>query len=338
MENVQAYSGKNRRDTDMRYLITGGAGFIGSNLAEELVRRGCLVRVFDNFSTGRRENLADFLDKIEIIEGDLRNYHNVREAVEGVDFVLHQAALPSVPRSVSDPISSNDVNVTGTLNLLHAAKDAKIKRVVFASSSSVYGDSPTLPKREDMVPDPLSPYAVSKLAGEKYCQVFSRIYGLHTVALRYFNVFGPRQNPDSQYSAVIPKFIKAILHGQRPVIFGDGEQSRDFTYISNTVEANILAAEAECPPGMVMNCAVHQRTNLNELAAMINKILGKNIQPVYEKPRPGDVKHSFADIDLLKKTLNYEPGVLFEEGLRRTIRWYQQLYLPEETGIASLAI
>ncbi len=310
----------------MRYLITGGAGFIGSNLTEELVRRGRQVRVFDNFSTGRRENLGDFLDKIEIIEGDLRNYHNVREAVEGMDFVLHQAALPSVPRSVSDPISSNDVNVSGTLNLLHAAKDAKVKRLVFASSSSVYGDSPTLPKHENMVPDPLSPYAVSKLAGEKYCQVFSRIYGLHTVSLRYFNVFGPRQNPDSQYSAVIPKFIKAILFDQRPVIFGDGEQSRDFTYISNTVEANILAAEAECPPGMVMNCAVHQRTNLNELVAMINKILGKNIQPLYEKPRPGDVKHSFADISLLKKTLNYEPGVLFEEGLRRTIRWYQQLY------------
>jgi len=310
----------------MRYLITGGAGFIGSNLTEELVRRGRQVRVFDNFSTGRRENLGDFLDKIEIIEGDLRNYHNVREAVEGMDFVLHQAALPSVPRSVSDPISSNDVNVSGTLNLLHAAKDAKVKRLVFASSSSVYGDSPTLPKHENMVPDPLSPYAVSKLAGEKYCQVFSRIYGLHTVSLRYFNVFGPRQNPDSQYSAVIPKFIKAILFDQRPVIFGDGEQSRDFTYISNTVEANILAAEAECPPGMVMNCAVHQRTNLNELVEMINKILGKNIQPLYEKPRPGDVKHSFADISLLKKTLNYEPGVLFEEGLRRTIRWYQQLY------------
>lgn len=322
----------------MRYLITGGAGFIGSNLAEELVRRGHQVRVFDNFSTGRRENLGEILDKIELLEGDLRNYHNVREAVEGMDFVLHQAALPSVPRSVSDPISSNNVNVAGTLNLLHAAKDAKIKRVVFASSSSVYGDSPILPKHEKLVPDPMSPYAVSKLAGEKYCQVFSRIYGLHTVSLRYFNVFGPRQNPDSQYSAVIPKFIKAILFDQRPVIFGDGEQSRDFTYISNTVEANILAAEAECPPGMVMNCAVHQRTNLNELVQMINAILGKDIQPVYEKPRPGDVKHSFADIDLLKQTLGYQPGVLFEEGLRRTIRWYQRLYLPEEASLASLAV
>ncbi len=319
----------------MNYLITGGAGFIGSNIARELVRRGHRVRILDNFSTGNRENLREIEDKIEIMEGDLRNYHNVREAVEGMDFVLHQGALPSVPRSISDPIASDAVNVGGTLNVLHAAKAARVKRVVFASSSSIYGDNPTLPKQEDMPPNPLSPYAVSKLAGEKYCQVFAGIYGLHTVCLRYFNVFGPRQNPDSQYSAVIPKFIKAILHDQSPVIYGDGEQSRDFTYIQNTIEVNIRATEADCPPGVVMNAAVHQRTTLNELVAMINKILGKNIQPVYTEPRPGDIKHSFADITRLKETLGYQPSVLFEEGLRRTIAWYQQIYQPAAELAAS---
>lgn len=308
----------------MKYLITGGAGFIGSNLADELLKRGHQVRILDNFSTGRRENLTGFIDKIEIVEGDLRNYHTVREAVDGMDFVLHQGALPSVPRSVSDPISSNEANVTGTLNILYAAKDAKVKRLVMASSSSVYGDSPTLPKHEGMELNPLSPYAVSKLAGEKYFQVFANIYGLHTVALRYFNVFGPRQNPDSQYSAVIPKFIKAILNDKQPVIYGDGKQSRDFTYIQNTVEVNILATEADCPPGIVMNCAVHQRTDLNELVAKINQLVGKNIQPIYADPRPGDIKHSFADIERLKQTFNYEPSVLFEEGLRRTIAWYRE--------------
>jgi len=315
----------------MKYLITGGAGFIGSNIAEELLNRGHQVRVLDNFSTGRRENLSEFIDSIELIEGDLRNYHNVREAVEEMDFVLHQGALPSVPRSVSDPISTNEVNVTGTLNVLYAARDAGVRRVVMASSSSVYGDSPTLPKHEGMPLQPLSPYAVSKLAGEKYCQVFANIYGLHTVALRYFNVFGPRQNPDSQYSAVIPKFIKAILQDESPVIYGDGEQSRDFTYITNTIEANILATEVDCPPGVVMNCAVHERTNLNELVEMINKILGKNIEAIRVEPRPGDIKHSFADIERLKKTLGYQPKVLFEEGLRKTIDWYQKQFVPEES-------
>ena len=225
------------------YLITGGAGFIGSNIAEALINRGDKVTVLDNFATGDRANLVDFIDKIKLIEGDLRNYDTVREAVNGTDFVLHQGALPSVPRSISDPLSSNEVNVTGTLNLLNAAKDAGVKRVVMASSSSVYGDTPTLPKKEDMIPTPLSPYAVSKLAGEKYFQVFANIYGLHTVALRYFNVFGPRQNPDSQYSAVIPKFIKAILNDESPVIYGDGEQSRDFTYIQNTINFNIFIRE-----------------------------------------------------------------------------------------------
>ena len=313
----------------MRYLVTGGAGFVGSNLVEELLNRGHQVRVLDNFSTGFRENLIEFADRIELFEGDLRSYHIVREAVDGVDFILHQGALPSVPRSIQDPVTSNDVNVGGTLNILHAAVDAKVKRVVFASSSSIYGDSPTLPKQENMAPNPLSPYAVSKLAGEKYCQVFSRIYGLHTVALRYFNVFGPRQNPNSQYSAVIPKFIKAILNDEPPVIYGDGEQSRDFTFVKNVVEANILATEVDCPPGIVMNCAAHQRVTLNQLVATINKILGKNIQPLYTDPRPGDIKHSFADITRIQQTLGYRPFVLFEDGLRMTIDWYRMKYQSE---------
>ncbi len=321
----------------MKYLITGGAGFIGSNIAEDLLKKGHQVRILDNFSTGARENLAEFADKIEVVEGDLRNYHNVRESVDGMDFVLHQAALPSVPRSISDPISSNEVNVAGTLNVLHAARDARVQRVVFASSSSVYGDSPSLPKHEEMTPNPLSPYAVSKLAGEKYCQVFAGIYGLHTVALRYFNVFGPRQNPNSQYSAVIPKFVTAILQDKSPVIYGDGEQSRDFTYIQNTIEVNIRATEVDCPAGVVMNSAVHERTTLNELVAAINRILGKDIKPIYTEPRPGDIKHSFADISRLKSTLHYEPSVLFEEGLKRTIDWYQQRLSVKESLSATVA-
>ncbi len=306
------------------YLVTGGAGFIGSNLVRGLLERGHRVRVLDNFSTGDRRNLEEVLDRIELIEGDLRYYHTVREAMEEVEFVLHQGALPSVPRSVRDPLASNDVNVTGTLNVLHAARDAGVRRVVFASSSSVYGDSEKLPKQEDMPPNPLSPYAVSKLAAENYCRVFADIYRLHTVSLRYFNVFGPRQNPDSQYSAVIPKFIKAMLLDRQPTIYGDGEQSRDFTYVQNVVEVNIRATEVDCPPGVVMNCAVHQRTNLNELVAMINRILGKNIEPIYTDPRPGDIKHSYADIDRMKQVLDYEPSVLFEEGLQRTVQWYQR--------------
>ena len=310
----------------MKYLITGGAGFIGSNLVEELLKRGHEVRVLDNFSTGNRANLAEFKDRIELFEGDLRSYHIVRQAVDGVDFILHQGALPSVPRSIQDPITSNEVNVSGTLNILDAAVAAGVKRVVFASSSSIYGDNPTLPKREDMKPNPLSPYAVSKMAGEKYCQVFARIYGLHTVALRYFNVFGPRQNPDSQYSAVIPKFIKAILTDQQPVIYGDGEQSRDFTYIANVVEANILATEADAPPGEVYNCAVHQRITLNELVDAINRIVGKNIKPIYADPRPGDVKHSFADITKIQQQMGYTPKIKFEEGLRLTIDWFRKHY------------
>jgi len=310
----------------MKYLVTGGSGFIGSNIVEELLNRGHQVRILDNFSTGNRQNIEGFQDKIEVIEGDLRSYHTVMEAVDGMDLVLHQAALPSVPRSVRDPLTTNEVNVAGTLNLLHAALDAEVRRVVFASSSSIYGDSPTLPKKEDMIPNPLSPYAVSKLAGEKYLHVFAKIYGLHTVSLRYFNVFGPRQNPDSQYSAVIPKFIKAIMNDETPVIYGDGEQSRDFTFIQNVVEANILASEVDCPPGMAMNCAVHQRTNLNQLAETINRILGKDVKPGYTEPRPGDVKHSFADIALIEKTLGFKPKIYFEEGLAKTIEWYKSQF------------
>lgn len=307
----------------MKYLVTGGAGFIGSNIVAELLSRGHQVRVLDNFATGRRENITSFLDKIELFEGDIRSYHIVRDAVDSVDFILHQGALPSVPRSIKDPITSNEVNVAGTLNILNAAVDANVKRVVFASSSSIYGDSERLPKQEDMTPNPLSPYAVSKLAGEKYCQVFARIYHLHTVALRYFNVFGPRQDPNSQYSAVIPKFIKAILNDRQPTIFGDGLQSRDFTFVENVVNANILATEADFPPGMAFNCACHERIDLNHLVDEINGALDQNIAPLYSDPRPGDVKHSFADIKRIKQHLGYEPDILFSKGIQKTIEWYR---------------
>jgi UDP-glucose 4-epimerase len=304
------------------YLVTGGAGFIGSNIVEELVKRGEKVRVLDNFSTGKWENLVPFLNHIEIIEGDIRSYHIVKEAVDDVDFILHQAALPSVPRSIKDPVTTNEVNVGGTLNILHAALDAKVKRVVFASSSSIYGDSPILPKKEDMPPNPLSPYAVSKLAGEKYCQVFSRIYGLHTVSLRYFNVFGPKQNPDSQYSAVIPKFIKAVIKNESPVIYGDGNQSRDFTFVENVVNANLLAVQNEFPNGLVLNCACHEQISINILVSHLCKYMNTDVSPNYQEFRPGDVIHSFADISLIKKTINYKPIIFFDRGLKKTIDWY----------------
>jgi nucleoside-diphosphate-sugar epimerase len=309
----------------MHYLVTGGAGFIGSNIVEELLRRGEKVRVLDNLATGKRENLEGFTDRIEFLEGDIRNYHIVREAVEGVDVILHQAALPSVPRSVRDPITSNQVNVDGTLNILHAAKEAKVKRVVSASSSSVYGDTPTLPKHEGMTPKPLSPYAVSKLAGETYSRVFHGMYGLETIALRYFNVFGPRQDPSSQYSAVIPKFIRAMLQDRAPVIYGDGTQSRDFTYVANVVEANIRAATAACETGITMNCACHGQVTLLELVEALNAILGKNIQPEFSKDRPGDIKHSFADIELMKKALGFTPPIDFRTGLQLTCQFYRRV-------------
>lgn len=306
----------------MKFLVTGGAGFIGSNIASELLEKGYSVRILDNFSSGKRENLKGMENDIELIEGDIRSYHIVQDSLKDIDIVLHQAALPSVPRSIKDPITTNDVNINGTLNILEAAVDLKVKRVVYASSSSVYGDNPVLPKVETMIPNPLSPYAVSKLTGEKYCNVFSRIYGLETVCLRYFNVFGPRQDPASQYSAVIPKFIKAINQNKQPVIYGDGEQSRDFTYISNVVQANILAATADCESGITVNCAVSGQITLNELIREMNKLMNKDIKPVYEGPRAGDIKHSYADVNLAEKTLGYKPVVSFQEGLKKTIESY----------------
>ena len=303
------------------YLVTGGGGFIGSNIVEELIKRGEKVRVLDNFSTGKRDNLLPFQDQVELVEGDIRSYHIVRAAVEGVDFILHQAALPSVPRSINDPLTTNEVNVVGTLNILNAAKDVGVKRIVYASSSSIYGDLETMPKTEDMLPKPLSPYAVSKLAGEKYCQVFTKLYGLETVALRYFNVFGPRQDPASQYSAVIPKFIKMLQQGKSPTVFGDGEQSRDFTFVQNVVHANMLACGEglESLSGEVFNIAFGKRITINALVEKINAILGTHVDPVYAEPRSGDVKHSLANIGKARQFLGYEPEIDFEEGLRRTI-------------------
>ncbi|MCE1189619.1 MAG: SDR family oxidoreductase [Ignavibacteria bacterium] len=303
----------------MRVLVTGGAGFIGSNIVEELLRRDYKVRVIDNLSTGRVENIREFEKEIEFIEGDIRSYHIVEKTVQDVDVILHQAALPSVPRSIGDPITSNDVNVSGTLNLLNAAKDKGVKRFVFASSSSVYGDTLELPKHEEMIPYPMSPYAASKLAGEHYCRVFNRIYGLETIILRYFNVFGPRQNPFSQYAAVIPRFIKFIHDGKSPVVFGDGEQSRDFTYIRNVVEANILAATHPNLNFLIANCATQQKITINELIAYINKFLGTDVKPIYEAPRSGDVKESLASIEKAKNILGYRPLVQFLDGLKLTI-------------------
>ncbi len=313
------------------FLITGGAGFIGSNISEELLRRGEKVRILDNFSTGKRENIDQILSllkkesildsNMELFEGDIRSYHIVREAVEGVDFVMHQAALPSVPRSVKDPITSNEVNVVGTLNILNAAKDTKVKRIVYASSSSVYGDLDILPKTEDMLPKPQSPYAVTKLAGEKYCQVFTRLYGLETIILRYFNVFGPRQDPNSLYSGVIQKFIKLIKEGKSPIIYGDGKQSRDFTYISNVVDANLLACQLtiEDLAGEVFNIAFGKRITIIDLLNSINKLLKTNVQPQYADSRPGDVKHSLANIGKARQFLGYDPNIDFITGLERII-------------------
>ena len=309
----------------LRYLVTGGAGFIGSNIVEELVKRNYSVRVLDNFSTGKRENLKEFQKDIELIEGDIRSFHIDQKAVKGIDVIFHEAALPSVPRSINDPITSNEVNVVGTLNILDAAKENNVKRVVYASSSSVYGDNPELPKHEGMMPNPLSPYAVSKLAGEKYCQVYSRLYGIETVILRYFNVFGPRQDPNSEYSAVIPKFIKLISNNQRPTIYGDGTQSRDFTYVANVVEANILAATKNIESGIVMNCACHGQVTLNSLIRELNELLNKEIKPIYTEPRQGDIKHSFANIDLIEKKLGFTPAVEFKEGLKQTVNYFERM-------------
>ncbi|MCK4647171.1 MAG: SDR family oxidoreductase [Candidatus Aminicenantes bacterium] len=307
-----------------KYLITGGAGFIGSHISEELVKRDYEVRIIDNFLTGKKENIASLLDKIELIEGDIKDFKTCQYALEGVDFVLHQAALPSVPRSIKDPLATNENNIRGTLNVLLASREAKVKKVVFASSSSVYGDDTHLPKIEGRQGSPLSPYALSKLVGEHYCRIFSRIYGLSTVFLRYFNIFGPRQDPFSQYAAVIPNFITKMLKGEKPIIFGDGEQSRDFTFVSNVVEANILASKAQDVSGEAFNIACGERTTVNSLANTINEVLNKNIDPVHDEPRPGDVKNSYAEISKARKMLKYEPLVPFNEGLKKTINWYQE--------------
>lgn len=309
------------------FLVTGGAGFIGSNIVVELLKRGYSVRVLDNFSTGRRENIKEFESSIELIEGDIRSYHIVQKAVKGIKVILHQAALPSVPRSIDDPITTNEVNVTGTLNMLNASVEGGVKRFVLASSSSIYGDIQELKKHEGIPPNPLSPYAVTKLVAEKYCCVFAKIYGLETVALRYFNVFGPKQDPASQYSAVIPKFIKLMMNNKSPLIYGNGEQSRDFTYVDNVVECNIRAATMELESGLVMNCACQEQTTLNELVSQINSNLGKKITPNYAEHRNGDIMHSMADITLAKTKLKYTPKVLFSDGLKSTIDFFRKQIL-----------
>lgn len=308
----------------MLYLVTGGAGFIGSNTVGRLLELGERVRVLDNFSTGKRHYLFPIRDRVELIEGDIRYLNVVQEATQGVDYVIHMAALPSVPRSIRTPIESNDVNVSGTLNVLIAARDLGVKRVVYGASSSAYGNTEVLPKSEEMAALPLSPYAVNKFAGELYCRVFHQVYGLETVALRYFNVFGPRQDPMSQYSAVIPKFIGAALAGQAPTIFGDGEQSRDFTFVENVVEANLLACKAAGASGETINIACGQRATLNELAALIGRIVGTEAKPVYQPQRTGDVRHSLADIRKAERLLGYRPKVGLEEGLRRTVDWLRE--------------
>jgi UDP-glucose 4-epimerase len=305
------------------YVVTGGAGFIGSHIVEELLRRNETVRVIDNFSTGKRENIRPFEDRIQVISADIAQAPGLEKHLEGADYVIHQAAIPSVPKSILDPMTSHRANVDGTLSLLLAARDAKVKRLVYASSSSLYGDSPTLPKHEQMPPNPLSPYGAQKLFGEVYCQVFSRAYNLETVALRYFNVFGPRQDATSQYSGVLAKFIPAVLQGRKPVIYGDGLQSRDFTYVRNVVEANLLACTAPGVSGEVFNIACGDRITVNSMLQQINKITGTDIAPVYNPPRAGDIRHSQADLRKAGEKLGFKPLFTFEQGLHKTIEWYR---------------
>jgi nucleoside-diphosphate-sugar epimerase len=307
------------------YLVTGGAGFIGSHIVDELLRRGETVRVLDNLATGKRENLEHCLERIDFIEGDIRDLETCRRACAEVDFVLHQAALGSVPRSIADPLTSHDVNVTGTLKMLVAGRDAGVKRFVYAASSSTYGDHPELPKVEDRIGNPLSPYAVTKYADELYARVFGRCYGLETVGLRYFNVFGPRQDPFSQYAAVIPLFVSALMRGEAPTINGDGEQTRDFTYVGNAVEANLLACAAPAEAvGEVFNIACNERTSLNRLYRRLQELLDSDIAPLYGPSRVGDVRDSLADIDKARRLLGYKGEIKFDEGLRRSIEWYRK--------------
>jgi nucleoside-diphosphate-sugar epimerase len=304
------------------YLVTGGAGFIGSHLSEELVRRGHRVRVADSLITGKRSNL-DHIKGIEFLEGDLADIDVAHKAVDGCEYVLHQAAIPSVPRSVKDPLTSNRANVDATLNVLLASRDAGVKRLVFAASSSAYGDTPTLPKHENMSTNPLSPYALQKVMGEEYLRLFTRLYGLETVSIRYFNVFGPRQDPSSPYSGVISVFATALLENRPPTIFGDGNQTRDFTYVANVVDGVLRACEAPRASGEIINVATGGRISLNQLFEEMRKLVGGTLTPVYEEPRKGDVRDSQADITKARELLGYEPTVSFEEGLRKTIEWYR---------------
>lgn len=306
------------------YVVTGGGGFIGSHIVEELLRRQKAVRIIDNFSTGRRANIKSFERDVEVIETDLAEAPDLAKYLRGADYVIHQAAIPSVPKSIADPIPSHHANVNGTFRLLLACREAGVRRVVYASSSSLYGDSPTLPKHEEMTPNPLSPYGAQKLFGEMYCQVFTKTYGLETVSLRYFNVFGPRQDPSSQYSGVLSLFITAVLQDRHPTIYGDGLQSRDFTYVQNVVDGNLLACTAPSVAGEAFNVACGDRITVNSMLQLINKITGKDISPIYTQPRAGDIKHSQADIRKAAKKLGYKPKISFEEGLRRTIDWYRE--------------
>ena len=306
-----------------KYLVTGGAGFIGSSICRKLVSQGCFVRVVDNLLTGKKSNLAEIIDKIEFIEADMGDSEVAQSAVQDIDVVFHEGALPSVPVSVDDPAATHRHCVDATFTMLLAARDAGVKRFVYAASSSAYGDAPTSPKVETMPCDPLSPYAVAKLTGEYYCSVFYKVFGLQTVALRYFNVFGPHQDPKSQYAAAVPAFVTAILKDQPPTIYGDGEQSRDFTYIDNVVNANLLAAGAKETHGEVVNIACGQAVTVNEIIAMINELLGRNVKPIYADARAGDVKHSLADITAARNLIGFEPEISFAEGLRLAIDWYR---------------
>jgi UDP-glucose 4-epimerase len=305
------------------FLVTGGAGFIGSNICTKLISQGCFVRVIDNLLTGKKSNLAAISDKIEFIEADMGNPDAARAAMKGIDVVLHQGALPSVPRSIDDPALTHRHCVDATFTLLLAARDAKVKRFVYAASSSAYGDTPTLPKVETMPVNPLSPYAAAKLMGEYYCSVFYKVFGLETISLRYFNVFGPHQDPTSQYAAAIPAFVTSILKDEPPTVYGDGEQSRDFTYVDNVVEANLLAARAKQAKGEVVNIACGEAITVNAIIDMINNMVGKKIKPTYVPSRKGDVKHSLADISQAKKLIGFKPVISFKDGLKKAIEWYR---------------